>query len=145
MGQRHAGENVVTAHYFPPRSEMQADLAPVVVDAAEQLGSRSDIYELTPVRQPDGTTKRVPNLLLKNDVAVKFKQMTSEEALTIFGLNPNVTMKGKLSRVTPVALDNVFDVTSGGFSARRFQVKSVIERDLSDSYLLGLIDYEGAV
>lgn len=130
---------------FPTATEARAIFAPIVVDAAEQLGSRADIYELVAVRQLDGTSKRVPNLLIQNDVPIRIKVMKSEEVQEIFGLNPNVTMKGSMPRVAEVAIDNVFDVQSGDFAGQRFQVKSVFPKVLSNSYVLGLVDYEAQI
>lgn len=132
---------------FPSAAEMRAIAGPIVADAAEQLGSRADLYELAPVRKLDGSTTRVPNLLVLNDVQIRLKELTAIEAQTVFGLDPQVTFKGSVPDRANVALeqDQVFNVVSGDFVGRSLQIKSLIEKQYTDSWLVGLVDYAGPI
>ncbi|MBA2706939.1 MAG: hypothetical protein H0U59_03940 [Gemmatimonadaceae bacterium] len=140
---------------FPSATEMRSIFAPVVLDAALQLGSLATVYDLTPKRQLDGST--APRL---NDsggyssssdmptagVPIRLTMLTSEKAQEIFGTDVRVTMQGSLpDRLTPVGLGFVFQIESGDFAGNNYEVTAVIENQYSDSYTLGLLDYEGEV
>lgn len=129
--------------YFPSEAQMQGWLAPVVKDAAEQLGSIADVYQIADVRQPDGSTAKAPNTLPAQNVPIRLVQITNEEAQEIFGAGAVVGYEGHMSRVVEVHPDDVFEITSGDFAGQNLRVTAVLNRPLSDSYLLGLVDYEG--
>lgn len=129
--------------FFPSSAEMVAVLGPVVKDAAEQLGSLANIYQLADVLQADKSSVREPNSLPIEGIAIKLTELTGQQSQDTFGLNTNVTMKGKMARLTDVQLGDVFEIYEGAFSGKNLQVNALIERPLSDSYLIGFIDYEG--
>jgi hypothetical protein len=131
------------ATYFPSEAQFQAWLGPVVKDAAEQVGSVADVYQLADVRQPDNSVVKEANNLPAQDVAIRLVQITNEQAQETFGENAVVQYEGHMSRVIVVGVDDVFEITSGDFAGQNLQVTKVLNRPLSDSYLLGLVDYEG--
>jgi hypothetical protein len=130
-------------HFFPLAQQIRSIAAPIVADAASQLGSRANIYQLAAVRQADGSTVLETNNLPAAIVAIRLSKPSTVKLQETFGQNTNVTTKGSMSRVIPVLPDDVFEITEGDFAGQVFQVVSVINRQLSDSYLLGLVDYEG--
>ena len=48
-----------------------------------------------------------------------------------------------MARSTAVVKGGVLIVTEGDFLARKLEIAEIIEKPLSDSYVLGLVDYEG--
>lgn len=123
---------------FPTLAEIQAIAAPIVADAAVQLGSRADIHAIASVRQPDATYKDVPQLSA-HDVAVRLKMLTSEQAQLIFGKETAVEMRGSATREDVIEVGNVIEVVSGEFAGQWLRVAKLIEKPLTDSYLLGLV------
>lgn len=134
---------MTAAHFFPTAEEFRSILAPVVSDAIEQLGSIADLFPVGETEQADGSTIVGVSGPAVEDVPIKLTELTNEQAQEVFGRDAVVTMQGKVMRDQEVLLDYVFEVTGGDFAGRVLQVKSIIENPLSDSYLLGLIDFSG--
>lgn len=123
---------------FPTLADVQSIAAPIVADAATQLGSRVDIYMVRPERQRDGSSKKTPQLV-GHDIALRLKSLTAEQAQQIFGKESTVEMRGSMARSVVVGSDYVIEVISGEFAGQWFIVQKLIEKPLSDSYVLGLI------
>ena len=124
---------------FPTLAEVQAIAAPIVADAAVQLGSKVDVHSIVSERQRDGSSKDVPRAS-GHDVAVRLKMLTTEQAQEIFGKETIVTMRGSLSRASvTVEAGNVIEVVEGEFAGKWLRVEKLIEKPLTDSYLLGLV------
>lgn len=124
---------------FPSAAEMRGMLGPVVKDAVEQLGSIADIYALAPIKKRDNSVSTNP-ALAASDVRIKLDQISAEDVQEIFGLNPTIMMKGKMTRENFVEPGMVMEITAGDFAGRWLKIEKVIEKPLSDSYVLGLSD-----
>jgi hypothetical protein len=140
LGHSDCGESVVTAqHFFPSANEMRAMLAPVARDAEQQLGSLVSFFTETRVRRADGSYgPAAPVSTGDTKVPVKLQQVSLETAQEIFGVDTDVRMTGKTSRSVEIVPGLVFSVTDGDFADRAFEVTQVIERPLSDSYIMAL-------
>lgn len=124
---------------FPSLEEVQAIAAPIVADAAVQLGSKCDVHEIVSVRQPGGSYKDTPQLAA-SDVSIRLKMHTTEQAQSIFGKETSVEMRGSCPRSSAtIAIGNVIEVVDGEFEGKWLRVARLIEKPLSDSYLLGFV------
>lgn len=122
---------------------MRGILGPVVADAADQLGSVADLYVRASVRQLDGSSVFAFNTMPENNISIRLSRVTFEKLQETFGQDTDATLQGSMSRVTLVTLGSVFEITAGDFAEQNFEVVAVIENQLSDSYTLGLVDFEG--
>lgn len=145
MGLGFRGTLVVTASYFPTADEMRSMLAPVARDAETQLGSKVSLFTVARVRRADGSYGLpVSPTAGATGVPMKLTSVTLERAQEVFGLNTDVRMTGKTSRANPFLPGHVLTVTEGDFAGQAFEVTKVVEKPLSDSYVLGLKEH-GAV
>jgi hypothetical protein len=132
----------VTVALFPSADEMRAMLSPVARDAETQLGSLVSLFTMTRVKRADGTYgPAAPVSTGDTKVPVKLTSITLERAQEIFGLDTDVRMSGKMARVVPIVPGMILSVTDRDFSGQSFEVTKVVERPLSDSYVLGLKEY----
>lgn len=128
---------------FPTADEMREMAGAIVADAAEQLGSTCSYYELVEVKELNASTNIEFAETPVTGLQVRLKELTNLRAREIFGQNSNVTMRGSMTRSTAIAKGGVLIVTEGDFLARKLEIVELIEKPLSDSYVLGLVDYEG--
>jgi hypothetical protein len=132
----------VTAGYFPTADEMRGMLSPVARDAEKQLGSRATLFTMTAVRRPDGSYGPAqPVSTGATKVPVKLTSVALERAQEIFGLDTDVRMMGKTSRANAIAPGLIISVTDGDFAGQSFEVTKVIEKPLSDSYVLAVKEH----
>lgn len=143
MGLGRSCEDVVTAgHFFPTAGEMRGMLAPVARDAEAQLGSRAAFFTVTRVRRPDGSYGPVvPVSTGATNVPIKLTSVTLERAQEIFGLDTDIRMTAKTSRANEITIGLIVTVTDGDFAGQSFEVTQLVERPLSDSYVLGLKEH----
>lgn len=128
---------------FPTADGMREMTGPIVADAAEQLGSRCSYYALVEVKELNASTNIDFATTPIADLSVRLKELTNLRAREIFGQNSNVTMRGSMTRSSSVMKGGVLIVTEGDFLARQLEIVEIIEKPLSDAYILGLVDYEG--
>lgn len=133
----------MTATYFPSAEEFREIIAPVVADAVEQLGSVVTLFPVAETEQLDGSTVVAVSGSPVEDVMMKLRSVTTEQARETFGVDTVVTMTGKMTRDNDIALRTVVEVTGADFAGQVLQVVAIIERPLSDSYLLGLVSFTG--
>jgi hypothetical protein len=132
----------VTVALFPSADEMRAMLSPVARDAETQLGSLVSLFTMTRVKRPDGTYgPATPVSTGDTKVPVKLTSITLERAQEIFGLDTDVRMSGKMARIVTIVPGMILSVTDRDFAGQSFEVTKVVERPLSDSYVLGLKEY----
>jgi hypothetical protein len=128
--------------FFPSADEMRGMLAPVARDAEQQLGSRVTLFTMTRVKRPDGTYG--PDQAVStgdSKVPVKLTSVTLEKAQEIFGADTDIRMTGKMARITTMLPGMILSVTDGDFANQSFEVTTIVERPLSDSYVLGLKEH----
>lgn len=130
---------------FPPLAEIQSIAAPIVADAAVQLGSLCSVYALVRARQPDGSYKNDVPQLKGSGISVRLKMLTSEQAQLVFGEETTVEMQGSTPRTITIGVGDVLTVTAGEFAGQWLRVEKLIEKPLSDSYLLGLVTTKALV
>jgi hypothetical protein len=142
MGIRASSENFMSGTFFPSADEMRGMLAPVARDAEQQLGSRVTLFTMQPVRRPDGSYGPAqPVSTGDTHVPVKLKSVTLEIAQEIFGAGTDIRMTGKMARIITMLPGMILSVTEDDWEGQSFEVTKIIERPLSDSYVLGLKEH----
>jgi hypothetical protein len=143
MGLGRGGADLVTArHFFPSADEMRGMLSPVARDAEAQLGSLASFFTVTRVKRADGTFGPSPPVSTgATKIPIKLTSVTLERAQEIFGIDTDVRMTAKTSRAEAIAPGMIVTVTDGDFAGQSFEVTQVVERPLSDSYVLGLKEH----
>jgi hypothetical protein len=131
----------VSTSVFPTADEMRSMIAPIARDAESQLGSLVSLFTIMPVYRADASYGPGTPVSLTTGQAMKLTSVTLETAQEIFGLDTDVRMTGKTSRATAIVPGLVVQVTSGDFSGQTFEVTKVVEKPLSDSYVLGLKEH----
>lgn len=132
----------MTVALFPSADEMRAMLSPVARDAETRLGSLVSLFTMTRVKRPDGTYgPATPVSTGDTKVPVKLTAVTLESAQEIFGVDTDVRMMGKMARVVEILPGMILSVTDKDFQGKSFEVTKVVEKPLSDSYVLGLKDF----
>lgn len=127
---------------FPGLAEIRQSLEPAASHFATELGSRADFHKVVPVAQKDKSFKPVPQLFA-HDIAIRLRTLTSEQAQEIFGTEAKVDMRGSMLRTfATVKLGNVIEVIDGEFKGQWLKVEKLIERPLTNSYVLGLLTTE---
>lgn len=126
---------------FPTADEMREMIAPIARDAEAQLGSLVSLFTIDQVRRADASYGPGTPVPVATAQAMKLTSVTLERAQEVFGLDTDVRMTGKTSRATAIVPGLVLSVTSGDFSGQTFEVTKVVEKPLSDSYVLGLKEH----
>lgn len=124
---------------------MRAMLSPVARDAEAQLGSLATLFTVSRVRRADGSYGPEAAVGGATKVPVKLASVTLEKAQEIFGQDTDVRMTGKTSRANEMVPGVVIAVTDGDFAGQAFDVTQVVEKPLSDSYVLALKEHEGEI
>jgi hypothetical protein len=132
----------VTARFFPSADEMRGMLSPVARDAEQQLGSKASIFTIGRVRRPDGSYgPEQPVSTGDTNVPIKLTSVALKVAQEIFGLDTDIRMTAKTSRAIEFKPGMIISVTDGDWSGQSFEVTDLVEKQLSDSYVLGLKEY----